>query len=55
VKTEDVEAFMDRLDHPFKAEVQALREIIKASARTSPTWTTSRQGRLPSKMWSRRW
>lgn len=28
-KTEDVEAFMDRLDHPFKAEVQALREIIK--------------------------
>jgi hypothetical protein len=28
-KTEDVEAFMDRLDHPFKAEVQKLREIIK--------------------------
>ena len=28
-KTEDAEAFMDRLDHPFKAEVQELREIIK--------------------------
>jgi hypothetical protein len=28
-KAEDVEAFMDRLDHPFKAEVQKLREIIK--------------------------
>ena len=28
-KTEDVEAFMDRLGHQFKAEVQVLREIIK--------------------------
>ncbi len=28
-KTEDVDAFMDRLDHPFKAEVQQLRGIIK--------------------------
>lgn len=28
-KAEDVDAFMDRLDHPFKAEVQELRGIIK--------------------------
>jgi hypothetical protein len=28
-KTEQVEAFMDQLDHPFKAEVQAVRNIIK--------------------------
>ena len=28
-KTEDVDAFMDRLDHPFKAEVQEVRGIIK--------------------------
>jgi uncharacterized protein YdhG (YjbR/CyaY superfamily) len=28
-KTEDVDAFMDRLEHPLKAEVQELREIIK--------------------------
>ena len=28
-KTEEVDAFMDELDHPFKAEVQAVRGIIK--------------------------
>jgi len=28
-KTEKVNEFMDKLDHPFKAEVQAVREIIK--------------------------
>ena len=28
-KTDQVDAFMDQLDHPFKAEVQAVREIIK--------------------------
>jgi hypothetical protein len=28
-KTEEVDAFMDALDHPFKAEVQAVRDIIK--------------------------
>lgn len=28
-KTEEVQVFMDILDHPFKAEVQAVREIIK--------------------------
>jgi hypothetical protein len=27
--TEQVDAFMDALDHPFKAEVQAVRAIIK--------------------------
>jgi uncharacterized protein YdhG (YjbR/CyaY superfamily) len=28
-RTEQVDEFMERLDHPFKAEVQILREIIK--------------------------
>jgi uncharacterized protein YdhG (YjbR/CyaY superfamily) len=28
-KTAEVDAFMAKLDHPFKAEVQAVREIIK--------------------------
>jgi hypothetical protein len=28
-KTEEVDAFMQTLDHPFKAEVQAMRKIIK--------------------------
>jgi len=28
-KTEEVDAFVESLDHPFKAEVQALRDIIK--------------------------
>jgi hypothetical protein len=28
-KPDDVDAYMARLDHPLKAEVQALREIIK--------------------------
>ena len=28
-QTEKVNAFMDQLDHPFKTEVQAVREIIK--------------------------
>jgi hypothetical protein len=28
-KTEKVNEFMDQLDHPFKAEVQAVRDIIK--------------------------
>lgn len=28
-KTEAVDEFMDKLDHPLKAEVQAIREIIK--------------------------
>ena len=28
-QTEKVNAFMQQLDHPFKAEVQTLREIIK--------------------------
>lgn len=27
--TEKVDEFMDKLDHPFKAEVQAVRDIIK--------------------------
>lgn len=29
-QTEQVDAFMDKLDHPFKAEVQMVREIIKS-------------------------
>lgn len=28
--TEQVNAFMDTLDHPFKAEVQTIRDIIKS-------------------------
>ncbi len=28
-KTEQVDEFMAKLDHPFKAEVQVIREIIK--------------------------
>jgi hypothetical protein len=28
-KTDEVDAFMQTLDHPFKAEVQAMRKIIK--------------------------
>ena len=28
-KTEEVDAFMENLDHPFKAEVEAVRKIIK--------------------------
>ena len=28
-KTEEVNEFMEKLDHPFKAEVQAVRNIIK--------------------------
>ena len=28
-KTEEVDAFMKDLDHPFKAEVEAVRKIIK--------------------------
>ena len=28
-KTEEVDEFMDKLDHPFKVEVQAVRDIIK--------------------------
>ena len=28
-KTEEVDEFMDKLDHPFKAEVYAVRDIIK--------------------------
>lgn len=28
-KTAEVDVFMAKLDHPFKAEVQAVREIIK--------------------------
>jgi len=28
-KTEEVDAFMNELDHPFKAEVEAVRKIIK--------------------------
>jgi uncharacterized protein YdhG (YjbR/CyaY superfamily) len=28
-KKETVDTFMDKLDHPLKAEVQAVREIIK--------------------------
>jgi len=27
--TKKVDEFMEKLDHPFKAEVQALREVIK--------------------------
>ncbi|MFG3701398.1 DUF1801 domain-containing protein [Micromonospora sp. NPDC047620] len=29
-KTDEVDAFMDKLDHPFKVEVEMLRESIKA-------------------------
>ena len=28
-RTEQVDAFMEKLDHPFKAEVEAMRKIIK--------------------------
>lgn len=28
-QTQQVDVFMDKLDHPFKAEVQMVREIIK--------------------------
>jgi len=28
-KREEVDAFMEKLDHPFKAEVEAVRRIIK--------------------------
>jgi hypothetical protein len=28
-KTEEVDEFMDKFDHPFKAEVYAVRDIIK--------------------------
>ena len=28
-QTEQVDEFMEKLDHPFKAEVQMVREIIK--------------------------
>lgn len=28
-QTQQVDAFMDKLDHPFKTEVQMVREIIK--------------------------
>jgi len=28
--TEEANAFMDKLDHPFKAEVEMIREIIKS-------------------------
>ena len=28
-KTAEVDAFMEQLDHPFKAEVQVVRDIIK--------------------------
>src|SRR5688500_11786901 len=28
-KTEEVNEFMEKVDHPFKAEVQAVRDIIK--------------------------
>ena len=28
-KTQSVDEFMDKLNHPFKAEVQAVRDIIK--------------------------
>jgi len=28
-KTEQVDAFMEKLDHPFKAEVETVRNIIK--------------------------
>jgi uncharacterized protein YdhG (YjbR/CyaY superfamily) len=30
-KQTDVNEFMEKLDHPFKAEVQALRDIIKSA------------------------
>ena len=28
-QTEQVDEFMDKLDHPFKTEVQVVREFIK--------------------------
>jgi len=28
-RTEEVDAFLDRLKHPFKAEVKAIRDIVK--------------------------
>ena len=28
-RTEEVDAFMEKLDHPFKAEVETVRKIIK--------------------------
>ena len=33
-KTENVETYMEKLDHPLKAEVEALREIIKGVSET---------------------
>ncbi|SCL57301.1 protein of unknown function (DU1801) [Micromonospora eburnea] len=44
-KTDEVDAFMDKLDHPFKAEVELLRESIKA---VSPKITEQVKWKAPS-------
>ncbi|TDC37386.1 DUF1801 domain-containing protein [Micromonospora sp. 15K316] len=44
-KTDEVDAFMDKLDHPFKAEVELLRESIKA---VSPKITEQIKWKAPS-------
>ncbi|SBT46677.1 protein of unknown function (DU1801) [Micromonospora narathiwatensis] len=44
-KTDEVDAFMDKLDHPFKAEVELLRESIKAA---NPKITEQIKWKAPS-------
>ena len=38
--TDAVEAFMATLDHPFKAEVQVVRDIIRVCTRILPSRST---------------
>jgi hypothetical protein len=44
-KTEEVNIFMETLDHPFKAEVQAVRDIIK---NVNPAITEQIKWKAPS-------
>lgn len=44
-QTDKVNAFMDELDHPFKAEVQVVRDIIKA---VNPAITEEVKWKAPS-------
>ncbi len=44
-KTAEVDAFMDKLDHPFKAEVEMLRESIKS---VNPKITEQIKWKAPS-------
>lgn len=43
--TDQVDEFMDKLDHPFKAEVQLVREIIKS---VNPEITEQIKWKAPS-------